>query len=145
MAVGRAYLIEDELSEDAKILWLPYAVLLGWIVIANLLSVIGLQKIEFTEISQSLPRLNKSPRLRNYKKDTECEFQSTNFNNIQSDNLGASRFFGGQYSNSRYVRMNGNGNVEKWIEEFRIDLEREGLHIPFKQVTLLFEYLSFTR
>ena len=41
--------------------------------------------------------------------------------------------------------MKDNGGVEKWIEEFRVDLERQGLGIPVKQVTLLFEDLSFTR
>ncbi|GMY21981.1 Brefeldin A resistance protein [Fagus crenata] len=52
MTVGNAYLVFYELSQDAKIPWLPYVILLGWIGIANLLTVLGLKKIEFMGTSQ---------------------------------------------------------------------------------------------
>ncbi|KAK7843900.1 abc transporter g family member 14 [Quercus suber] len=130
MTVGKAYMVFYELSQYAKIPWLPYVILLGWIGIANLLTVLGLKKIEFVGMSQSLPRLKKTPIIRKYEEDREKEFQSYN-------------------SNSQHLisqqGMKDNGRVEKWIEEFRIDLERHGLGILVKQATLLFEDLSFTR
>ena len=58
-----------ELSQDAKIPWLPYVILLGWIGIANLLIVLGLKKIEFMGMSQSLSRLKKTPIIRKYEED----------------------------------------------------------------------------
>ncbi|KAJ6359588.1 hypothetical protein OIU77_003734 [Salix suchowensis] len=42
-------------------------------------------------------------------------------------------------------KMKNNGKVDAWMEEFRVDIERNGLGIPVKPVTLLFEGLSFTR
>ena len=123
MTVGKAYMVFYEVSQDAKIPWLPYVVLLGWIEIANFL--------EFTGMSQSLPHLKKTPIIRKYEEDREKEFQSYNSNS--------------QHLISQQEGIKDNGGVEKWIEEFRIDLERHGLRIPVKQATLLFEDLSFTR
>jgi hypothetical protein len=131
MTVGNAYMVFYELSQDAKIPWLPYVILLGWIGIANLLTVLGLKKIEFTGTSQSLPHLKKTHIIKKYEEDRETKFQSYNSNS--------------KHLISLHEGMKDNGGVEKWIEEFRVDLERQGLGIPVKQVTLLFEDLSFTR
>ncbi|KAA8545286.1 hypothetical protein F0562_020070 [Nyssa sinensis] len=145
MTVGKAYLVFYELSGDAKRPWLPYAILFGWTVIANLLALLGLKKIEFTVTSQSLPHLKKTPGISNFKEDTESEFQSVSSYSTHSDRYSASRSTRPQRSLSANDKMNNNGGVEKWIEEFRIDLERNGLGIPVEPVTLLFEDLSFTR
>ena len=131
MTVGNAYMVFYELSQDAKIPWLPYVILLGWIGIANLLTVLGLKKIEFTGTSQSLPQLKKTHIIKKYEEDRETKFQSYNSNS--------------KHLISLHEGMKDNGGVEKWIEEFQVDLERQGLGIPVKQVTLLFEDLSFTR
>ncbi|KAH7542911.1 hypothetical protein FEM48_Zijuj02G0125400 [Ziziphus jujuba var. spinosa] len=95
--------------------WLPFAILLGWIVLANLLTLLGLKKIDFTGMSPGLPHLKNSPLL-----------WTTNFK-------------------ERLQQDDNSGGVEKWIEDFRVDLERKGLGIPVKPVTLLFEELSFSR
>ncbi|XP_062143754.1 pleiotropic drug resistance protein TUR2-like [Alnus glutinosa] len=145
MTVGKAYLVFYELSQDAKISWLPYAIILGWTVIVNLLILLGLKKLEFMGMSQSLPHLKKTSIIRNYKEDKDSEFQSYNSNNEHSNNFGASPHLEKPYLSSYNDRIKDNGGVEKWIDEFRIDLERHGLDIPLKQVTLLFEDLSFTR
>lgn len=145
MTVGKAYLVFYELSEDAKIPWLPYAILLGWTVIANLLTLLGLKKIEFMGMSQSLPHLKKTPIIRNYKEDRDNKFHSYNSNNEHSDNYGVSPHPEKQNLSSNNDRMKDNGGVEKWIEEFRVDLNRHSLDVPLKQVTLPFEDLSFTR
>ena len=80
MTVGNAYLVFYELSQDAKIPWLPYVILLGWIGIANLLTVLGLKNIEFMGTSQSLPNLKKTHIIKKYEEDRETEFQSYNSN-----------------------------------------------------------------
>ncbi|GMP39864.1 hypothetical protein CsSME_00010542 [Camellia sinensis var. sinensis] len=144
MTVGKAYLTFYELYEDTKRPWLPYAILLGWTVIGNLLALLGLKKIEFTGTSQSLPHLRKTPVLSNFKEDTESEFQSMNSYNEHSKDYNTSQYSSARSSPSAHGKMKENG-VEKWIEEFRIDLERNGLGIPVEPVTLIFEDLSFTR
>ncbi|KAI8027101.1 ABC transporter G family member 38 [Camellia lanceoleosa] len=144
MTVGKAYLTFYELYEDTKRPWLPYAILLGWTVIGNLLALLGLKKIEFTGTSQSLPHLRKTPVLSNFKEDTESEFQSMNSYDEHSKDYNTSQYSSARSSPSAYGKMKENG-VEKWIEEFRIDLERNGLGIPVEPVTLIFEDLSFTR
>ncbi|KAL4636483.1 hypothetical protein ACB092_03G012100 [Castanea dentata] len=114
----KAYMVFYELSQDAKIPWLPYVILLGWIGIANLLIVLRLKKIEFMGMSQSLPRLKKTPIIRKYEEDREKEFQSYNSNS--------------QHLISQQEGMKDNGG-------------RHGLGIPVKQATPLFEDLSFAR
>ncbi|KAM3704515.1 hypothetical protein ACJW31_03G010600 [Castanea mollissima] len=118
MTVRKAYMVFYELSQDAKIPWLPYVILLGWIGIANLLTVLRLKKIEFMGMSQSLPRLKKTPIIRKYEEDREKEFQSYNSNS--------------QHLISQQEGMKDNGG-------------RHGLGIPVKQATPLFEDLSFAR
>lgn len=145
MTVGNAYLNFYELAEDSERLWLPFAILLGWIVPANLLTLLRLKKIDLTGMSPSLPHLKNSSMLSNYKKDTEGGFQPNNTNKEQFDEFGSSRYCGTQTLRRGYDKLKDNGGVEKWIEEFRIDLERYCLGIPVKPVTLLFEDLSLTR
>ncbi|XP_021692482.2 ABC transporter G family member 37 [Hevea brasiliensis] len=145
MTVGKAYLKFYELSEYARRPWLPYVIILGWTVIANFLALLGLKNIEFAEMSQSLPYLRKTPMISNYREDAENESRSYN---SYSENLGhsdASRFSSSKNSWMDYGKMKQNGGMERWVEEFHVDLERNGLDIPLQPVTLLFENVSFTR
>ncbi|KAL6324023.1 hypothetical protein AAG906_006294 [Vitis piasezkii] len=144
MTVGKAYLNFYELTENSKRPWLPYAILLGWTVIANLLALLGLKKIEFTEMSQSLPHLKRTPVIGNFVEDTDTEFQSFNTYSGQSSDYATSRYSRPKNSWSGHGKMNNSSGDEKWIEEFHVDLERKGLGIPVEPVTLLFENLSFT-
>ncbi|XP_059654383.1 ABC transporter G family member 39-like [Cornus florida] len=146
MTVGKAYLIFYELSEDGKRRWLPFVIILGWTVAANLLALLALKKIEFTATSQSLPHLKKCPVISNFKEDMESGFESDRSPNGHSnDYSSASTYSRPQSLLSAYGKMNHNEGVEKWIEEFRIDFERNQLGIPVEPVTLLFKDLSFTR
>ncbi|XP_057493189.1 ABC transporter G family member 31-like [Actinidia eriantha] len=137
MTVGKAYLFFFELSENTQRPWLPYAILLGWTIVANLLALLGLKKIEFTGTSQSLPHLKRTLAWRNFRGDAESEFRSMSSNDEHYNTPLYGR------APSARSKMD-NGGVEKWIEEFRVDLERNGLGIPVEPVTLLFEDLSFT-
>ncbi|KAL3725770.1 hypothetical protein ACJRO7_030751 [Eucalyptus globulus] len=118
MTVGKAYLKYYQLSEDAENPWLPYVVLIGWTFIANFLGLLGLKKIEFAETGQSLPSIRSSPTISNYKEDMEREFQLLDSYNEKNN---------------------------KWIEQFRVDMEKNGLGISVEPITLLFEDLSFMR
>ncbi|KAF8401251.1 hypothetical protein HHK36_012183 [Tetracentron sinense] len=144
MTVGKAYLTFNELSEDAGRTWLPYAILLGWIVVANLLALLGLKKIEYTGTSQSLPQLKKTPLISNYKEETENSSHSLSSNKERSDNSGSFRYAKPRNPLPGYGMMN-DGGVENWIEEFRVDLERNMLGIPVEPVIIVFVDLSFTR
>ncbi|CAI0551897.1 unnamed protein product [Linum tenue] len=63
MTVGKAYLKFYELSGDTGRPWLPYTILLGWIAMVNFFALLGLKKIEFRGISQSLPHLRRNARV----------------------------------------------------------------------------------
>jgi hypothetical protein len=93
-------------------------IILGWTVIVNLLTLLGLKKIEFMGMSQSLPHLKKTSIIRNYKEDKDSEFQLYNSNNEHSDNFGASPHLEKPYLSSYNDRIKDNGGVEKWIDEF---------------------------
>ncbi|KAJ6434620.1 hypothetical protein OIU84_018186 [Salix udensis] len=143
--VGKAYLSSYELSEDSKRPWLPYVILLGWIAFANILTLFGLKNIEFVERSQSLPYVRKSTTAYNYEEDAGSEFQSNYSFSENSEKYDASTYPSPQSSGTIYRKMKKNGKVDAWMKEFRVDIERNGLGIPVKPVTLLFEGLSFTR
>lgn len=156
MTVGKAYLAFYELSEYAERTWLPYVILLGWTFIANFLALLGLKNIEFAGTSQSLPYLKRypiiskyrdhsgseSPIISNYRDNSDRGSQSYN---SFSFNSSASKYSGPQNSGTGYGNTKENGRVERWIKEFRINLDANGLGIPVEPVTLLFEGLSFTR
>ncbi|KAJ0078484.1 hypothetical protein Patl1_23940 [Pistacia atlantica] len=137
MTVGKAYLTFYELSEDAKRTWLPYAILLGWIVLANFLALWGLKNIEFTGTSQSLPYLRKTPKIKDYDDDSESELQTQNTNGNSLDEF--SRYSTPQNLYSEH------DNPNTSIKEYHIDMEENGIGIPVEPVTLLFENLSFSR
>ncbi|KAG8648329.1 hypothetical protein MANES_09G179900v8 [Manihot esculenta] len=145
LTVGQAYLKFYELSEDARRPWLPYVVILGWTLVTNFLALLGLKNIEFSGTSQSLPYLRKTPMISKYREDAENE--SLSYNNY-SENLGnsdTSRFSMPQTSWMGYGKMKQNCGIERWVEEFHVDLERNGLDLPLEPATLLFENVSFTR
>jgi hypothetical protein len=145
MTVGKAYLAFHELSEDSKRPWLPYVILLGWIAFANILTLLGLKNIEFVETSQSLPYVRKSTTVYNYEEDADSESQSNYSFSQNSEKYDASTYPSRQNSGTICRKMKNNGTVDAWMEEFRVDIERNGLGIPVEPVTLLFEGLSFTR
>ncbi|KAJ6694411.1 hypothetical protein OIU85_005124 [Salix viminalis] len=142
--VGKAYLAFYELSEDSKRSWLPYVILLGWIAFANILTLFGLKNIEFVERSQSLPYVRKSTTAYNYEEDAGSEFQSNYSFSENSEKYDASTYPSPRSSGTIYRKMKNNGKVDAWMEEFRVHIERNGLGIPVKPVTPLFEGLSFT-
>lgn len=143
MTVGNAYLAY-ELFEDAERPRLPYVILLGWIAIANFLTLLGQKNTDFTGMSSSLPQLKNNTTISNYMIDTERGFQPYS-SKEQSDDYGYTRHCGPQTSRKEYDNMMNDGGVDRWIQEFRVDLKGNGLGIPVKPVTLLFEDLSFTR
>lgn len=143
--IGKAYLIFSELSDDAKRPWLPFAILLDWILVANLLALLGMKKVKFTGTNQSLPHVKKTPVISNFREDIESELQSVSMNDEYSEDTSGSRYTRPQNSMPDWGEVKENGGVEKWIKEFCVDLERSGLGIPVEPVTLLFEDLSFTR
>ncbi|KAK3016996.1 hypothetical protein RJ639_006562 [Escallonia herrerae] len=143
--VRKAYLSFYELYDDAKRPWLAYAILLGWTLVTNLLALMSMKKLEFRGTNQSLPQLKKTPAVSNFTEDTESEFQSVSSHKEHTDDKRASRYTWPEKPVPAHENLKDNGGVEKWIEEFRVDLERSGLGIPVEPVILLFEDLSFTR
>ncbi|WCJ26876.1 ABC transporter G family member 36 [Euphorbia peplus] len=140
MTVGKAYLKYYELSADAEKPWLPYVIILGWIVITNLLALMGLKNIEFTGISQSIPHLRKNPQISNYKEDIETESQSFSSYSDNSNSFETLRYSRAQSAD----RVHGK-REEMWKGKFQFDLEKSMLGLPVEPVTLLFENLSFAR
>ncbi|KAI3439344.1 uncharacterized protein J3R85_004754 [Psidium guajava] len=141
MTVGKAYLAFYQLSEDAEKPWLPYVILIGWTFVANFLGLLGLKRIEFTGTSQSLPSIISSPPISNFKEEMDSGFQSLESHNGQTDSFKASGYSGQQ----GYGKIRDNNGVENWIEDFRVDMEKNGPGIPVEPITLLFEDLSFMR
>ncbi|KAF9594335.1 hypothetical protein IFM89_030464 [Coptis chinensis] len=143
MTVGEAYLVFNQLSIDSKLTWLPHVVILGWTVIANLLALLGLKKIEFTGTSPSLPQEKKTTVLSNYKKLNGSIFHSCNSYRKQSVGSSVSKHTMEQGSLSNDAQMEDGSDVNNWSEEFRVNLEKSELAIPVKPVALWFLDLSF--
>ncbi|PON69613.1 ABC transporter, G [Parasponia andersonii] len=144
VTVGNAYLAFYELSGDAKRTWLPYAILLAWIVITSLLTLLGLKKIQFAETCQSLPHLKNSPAIGRYKEGKKSEFQTNSSCDEQSADYDSPRHYEQHTPRTAYNKMKDNVG-DKWPHELHDDLERGGLGIPVEPVTLIFEDLSFSR
>lgn len=141
MTVGKAYLTFFELSEDAESPWLPYVILAAWILLANSLALLGLKTIQFAGVSQSLPSSTASPVISKYREDTESEY-----NSLQSLSSHARHLRSASYSGRQcYGMTKDTGGVERWIQEFRVELEKSELGIPVKPFSIVFEDLSFTR
>ncbi|XP_010070079.2 pleiotropic drug resistance protein 1-like [Eucalyptus grandis] len=71
----------------------------------------------------------------------EREFQSLESYNEKTNSFEASQYSGRQ----RDGNIRDNGRVEEWIEQFKVDTEKNGLGISVEPITLLFEDLSFMR
>lgn len=142
MTVGKAYLIFYELYEGYSKPWLPFVIILGWILIINTLAWLGLHKAKFTETSQSLPSHSKTPAVNNYSDNNDSGSQSINCNDENSKDYNDSIRSSFSSANGK---MKGNRVDDEWTEEFRVDLETDELSIPVEPVTLLFEDISFNR
>lgn len=143
--VGEAYLKFYEFPEDTKKPWLPYIIILGWTVITNLLTLMGLKHIEFTGMSQSLPHLRKNPKFSDYRENTETESRSYNSVIENYNSSEALKYPRPQNSSRIQGKTEENDGIKIWIEKFQSDLEHNTLGLPVKPVILLFEKLSFTR
>ncbi|CAL1407763.1 unnamed protein product [Linum trigynum] len=141
MTVGKAYLKFYELSGDTGRPWLPYTILLGWIAMVNFFALLGLKKIEFRGISQSLPHLRRNARvISKYAEDKQEEYGTDTSHRENSTDLSTSMHASYSYRTEVSHEVN---DISK--EEVRVDVRGNMLGIPVKRVTLLFEGLTFTR
>jgi hypothetical protein len=131
-----------EIYEDALRPWLPYAILIGWTVLMNVLALLGLKKLEFKGVNQSLPNLRKSPVISNFREDSESESSSVSSHNKHTEDFSSSIDTRLDISSAT---MRDNGSVESWVEDFQNDFQRSNLGLPVAPVSLVFEDLSFTR
>ncbi|PUZ67481.1 hypothetical protein GQ55_3G438700 [Panicum hallii var. hallii] len=149
MASGKAYLIYAELvtSVSGKP-YVPYMILTGWTLLALLMALMFLNKIEFSQISQSVPQINERKFSKNYLYDVEV--YSSSLHGYIEDPIESGRYKSLEppklASSSKIVISEGeNGSVESWREEFRVEVESEHLTIPVTPITLTFLDLSFAR
>ncbi|CAI0552006.1 unnamed protein product [Linum tenue] len=141
MTVGKAYLKFYELSGDTGRPWLPYTILLGWIAMVNFLALLGLKKIEFRGISQSLPHLRRNARvISKYAEDKQEEYGTDTSHSENSTDISTSMHASYSYRTEVSDEVN---DISK--EEVLVDVRGNMLDIPVKRVTLLFEGLTFTR
>lgn len=145
MTVGKAYLTFNELSEDTVKPWLPFVILLGWTSVTMFSALLAMKKIEFTGASSSLPQQKKAPAISKYQEDSESGLYSLNSYDELSDNSSVLRHrrTGSPMMSPIEVEDRECG-IGSWIEEFRIDMERDRLGIPVVPVTLEFLNISFT-
>ncbi|KAJ4836594.1 hypothetical protein Tsubulata_030481, partial [Turnera subulata] len=125
MTVGKAYLAFYQLSEHSERPWLPY-------------------HIEFSGTNQSLPHLQRSQEVNKYEQVVKGSPLQSSFSE-NPDSFGDSMHPLQTNSVMGYPKSNDHAGADLWMEEFRINLERNGMGIPIQPVTLLFECLSFTR
>ncbi|KAI4374049.1 hypothetical protein MLD38_012093 [Melastoma candidum] len=141
MTVGKAYVTFFELSKDTERPWMPYVIISAWILLANSLALLGLKMIQFAGVNQSLPSSTASPIISKYREDTESEY-----NSFQSLSDHARHLRITPYTGQRSCGMiKDTSGVERWIQEFRVELEKNELGIPVKPLSIVFEDLSFRR
>ncbi|CAL4898614.1 unnamed protein product [Urochloa decumbens] len=149
MTSGKAYLIYAELftSVSGKP-YVPYMILIGWTLLALLMALVFLNKLEFSQISQSVPQINERGFSKNYLYDVEV--YSSSLDGYMEDSIESGRYKSLETpklaSSFRTVISEGeNGSVGSWREEFRIQVKSEHLTIPVTPITLTFLDLSFVR
>ncbi|RCV18807.1 hypothetical protein SETIT_3G332900v2 [Setaria italica] len=149
MTSGEAYLIYAELftSVSGKP-YVPYIILIGWTLLALLMALVFLNKIDFSQISQSVPQINERKFSKNYLYDVEV--YSRSLDGYMEDSTESGRYKSQEppklASSSTIVISEGeNGSVGSWREEFRVEVESEHLTIPVTPITLTFLDLSFFR
>ncbi|KAJ1265885.1 hypothetical protein BS78_08G107700 [Paspalum vaginatum] len=148
MASGKAYLIYAELltSVSGKP-WVPNIILIGWTLLSLLMALMFLNKIEFSQISQSVPQISERKFSKNYLYDLEV------YSGSIDDSIEAS-IESGRYkslelpklaSSSTIVTSEDENRSVGSREEFRFKTNSEHLIIPVTQMILTFLDLSFVR
>lgn len=145
MTVGQAYLHFYQLHRDSMKPWHPYVVIFGWILLANMLAMFGLKKLEFVGTRQSLPYVRRTHKRSNYLADIENEFLSES--SYDRHPCHSSNFKDSKFRNLKLGtrRVMDDGGVHEWIDEFHIDVEKNELQIQIEPTALAFEDLSFAR
>ncbi|KAL6623571.1 hypothetical protein ACP70R_033450 [Stipagrostis hirtigluma subsp. patula] len=149
MASGKAYLIYAELltSVSGKP-WVPYIILIGWTLLTMLMTLMFLNKIEFSQTSQSVPQTNERKLSKNYLYDVAS--YSSSFDGCMEGSMESGRYKSldrPKLAPSSMNRMSGeeNGSVGSWMEELRVEIDSEHLTIPVTPINLTFLNLSFVR
>lgn len=149
MATGKAYLIYAELLTGVSGKpWVPYTILIGWTLLALLMALIFLNKIEFSQISQSLPQINQRKLSKNYLYDVEV--YSSSIDSYMETSTESGRYKSleppkSASSSTIVISDDENASVRSWREEFRVKFDSEQLTIPVTPITLSFLDLSFVR
>ncbi|CAN6348072.1 unnamed protein product [Urochloa humidicola] len=128
--------------------YVPYMILIGWTLLALLMALMFLNKLEFSQITQSVPQINERKFSKNYLYDVEVYSNSLDGYIEDSIESGRYKFLETPKlaSSFRTVISEGdNGSVGSWREEFRIEVKSEHLTIPVTRITLTFLDLSFVR
>lgn len=109
----------------------------------NLLALLGLKKLEFTSINQSLPNPKKSNQVtRNFGRDSKSEPFSVGYHNEHTDDFSASI----DTKPEKYLSaVRDVGRIERLVEDLSVDLGSRWMAIPVEPVSLIFEDLSYAR
>ncbi|KAF8776612.1 hypothetical protein HU200_003335 [Digitaria exilis] len=149
MASGKAYLIYAELftSLSGKS-YVPYMILIGWTLLALLMALMFLNKIKFSQVSQSVPQINERKFSKNYLYDVEV--YSSSLDGYMENSIDSGRYKSLEppkleSSSTVVISESENDSVGSWTEEFRVEVEPEHLTIPVTPITLTFLDLSFVR
>uniref|UniRef100_J3NE90 ABC transporter domain-containing protein n=1 Tax=Oryza brachyantha TaxID=4533 RepID=J3NE90_ORYBR len=147
MVVGKAYLIYAELLTNvSKYHLVPYAIIIGWILFVQLLALMSLNKIEFSEMSHYVPSINKRKLSKNYLYDLETYESSCDDYLEGSIESGRYEFLGLPKLASKTAKiMSEDGSDGSWMEESGVETQPAHLSIPVMPVTLTFMDLSFSR
>lgn len=149
MATGKAYLIYAELLTGVSGKpWVPYIILIGWTLLALLMALIFLNKIEFSQISQSVPQINQRKLSKNYLYDREV--YASSIDSIMEASIESGRYKSlepqkSTSSSTIVISDDENASVGSWREEFRVKIDSEQLTMPITLMTLSFLDLSFVR
>ncbi|KAL6847372.1 hypothetical protein ACP4OV_023225 [Aristida adscensionis] len=160
MPSGKAYLIYAELlmSVTGKP-WIPYIILIGWTILALLMTLTSLNKIEFSQINQSVPQINER-KLSFFSRPYESNLSKNYLYDVDSYSNSLDGCMEGSMESGRYKSLDlpkfeprstkgmseeENGIIGSWMEEYRGEIESEQLTIPVTPITLTFLDISFVR
>lgn len=149
MIAGKAYLIYAELLTNVSGKpWVPYMIIIGWTLLAQLLALMSLNKIEFPQMSQSVPEINERKLSNNHLYDVES--YASSFDDYMEGSIESGRYKSLELpklasSSTKVMPEDENESVESWMEECRVEIESGHLTIPVTPITLTFLDLSFIR
>ncbi|TVU49709.1 hypothetical protein EJB05_01035, partial [Eragrostis curvula] len=149
MASGKAFMLYAQLvtSVSGKH-WVSYMILIVWTLFAQFMAFLSLNKIFFSQMSQSVPQINERKFSKNILYDVES--YSSSLDGGMEGSFGSGRYKSLEIPNlesrsTKRMYEDDSGSVHSWMEEYVGETESEQLTIPVMPITLTFLDISFFR